>query len=172
VAKPSDPGQRTNPEALEVERLLRQLQHRSGAAAPPLPPPPQRHAAPVAGRRHPRPTPLSLPSIPGVWARIALGALLGAALTQWPYAASCGAGLGLKVAATAVVAIAGIWAANSSWRRRMAAAHITALLIIASGLALLTHEVLPRTPYWSDPAPWLCSPENRPLNAASPFASS
>jgi hypothetical protein len=172
MANPSNSDQRTNQEALEVERLLRQLQHRSGGAVHPLPPPPQRNVAPVAGRRHPRPTPLSLPSIPGVWARIALGALLGVALTQWPYAATCGAGLGLKVAATAVVAIAGIWAANSSWRRRMAAAHVTALLIIASGLALLTHEVLPRTSYWSDPAPWFCSPENRPLNALPPFASS
>jgi hypothetical protein len=180
VTKPSNPGPRTDSQALEVERLLRQLQRRSGGAVPPTtptgpaattPPPPRRHAPPVAGRRQPAPG-LSLPSVPGVWARIALGALLGAALTQWPYAAACGAGLALKVAGTAVVAIAGIWAANRSWRRRMPAAHITALLILAWGLALLTHEVLPRTRYWADPAPWQCSPATRALTAPPPFSAS
>lgn len=154
--KPPRPYPRTDPDTLEVERLLGQLQQRIGGAAPP--PPPQRRAPSVAVRRQPRPAGLSLPSIPGVWARVALAALLGAALTQWPYAGSCGAALGLKVAAIAVVAIAGIWAAARSWRRRMAAAHITALLIIAWGLALLTHEVFPRTRYWSEPAAWLCPP--------------
>jgi hypothetical protein len=137
-----------------VERLLGQLRQRSGGVV--TPPPPQRRAPPIAVRGQPRPAGLSLPSTPAVWARVALGALLGAALTQWPYAGTCGAGLGLKVAATAVVAVAGVWAAAGSWHRRMAAAHITALLIIAWGLALLTHEVIPRTPYWPEPAAWLC----------------
>jgi hypothetical protein len=93
-------------------------------------------------------------------------------VTQWPYAAPCGAGLAAKIVGTAVVAIAGIWAANKSWRRRMAIAHVTALLIIAWGLALLAHEILPRTRYWSDPAPWQCSLAQRALNAPPPFAPS
>jgi hypothetical protein len=154
VTKPLRPDSGMDPEALAVERLLVQLQERSGGVGPPVPP--QRRAPPVAATRQPRPAGRSLPSVPGVWASVALGVLLGAALTQWPYAGTCGAGLGLKVAATAVVPIAGVWAAARSWRRRMAAAHITALLIIAWGLALLTHEVIPRTPYWPEPAAWLC----------------
>jgi hypothetical protein len=157
MARPSNPGQRTDPDAVEVERLLSQLQRGRGGPVPP-PPPPHRPAYSIAGLGQPKPASFTLPSIPGVWARTALGALLGVALTQWPYAATCGIGLGLKVAATLVVAIAGVWAASGSWRRRMPAAHITALLIIAWGLALLTHEVLPRTSYWSDPAPWVCAP--------------
>jgi hypothetical protein len=175
VAKSRKSDPRPDPDALAVERLLRQLQHGSGGAvAPPAPPgpaPPQRRApARPANQATPMPVSLSLPSIPGVWVRIALGVLLGAAMTQWPYAGTCGAGLGLKVAATAMVALAGIWAAAQSWRRRMATAHMTALLVIAWGLALLTHEILPRTPYWSDPAPWLCPPAKRAFHAPPPGA--
>jgi hypothetical protein len=113
---------------------------------------------------------VALPSVPGVWARVALGALLAAAVTQWPYAGSCGLGLGMKIAAIAVVALAGVWAAARSWRRRMAAAHTTALLVVAWGLALLTVEVMPHTGYWSDPAAWLCPPAPRALHAPIPGA--
>jgi hypothetical protein len=111
-----------------------------------------------------------LPSIPGVWARVALSVLLAVAVTQWPYAGGCGLGLGLKIAAIAVVAMAGVWAAARSWRRRMATAHITALLVVAWGLALLTVEVMPRTGYWSDPAPWLCPAAQRAFSAPIPGA--
>lgn len=171
MARPPDPGPRMDPEALAVERLLRQLQQRNGGEAPPpLAPPRLRPAPSVATRGQARPARLSLPSIPGVWARIALGALLGAALTQWPYPGTCGAGAGLKVAATAVVVMAGIWGATRAWRRRMAGAHVIALLILAWGLALLTHEVLPRTRYASDPAPWACPTSQRALHASPPGA--
>jgi hypothetical protein len=156
VAKTPRPDPGVDPEALAVERLLGQLRQRSGGVV--TPPPPPRRAPPIAARGQPGPAGLSLPSTPAVWARVALGALLGAALTQWPYAGVCGVGLGLKVAATAVVPIAGVWAAAGSWRRRMTAAHITALLVIAWGLALLAHEVIPRTPYWPEPAAWYCPP--------------
>jgi hypothetical protein len=113
---------------------------------------------------------ISLPSVPGVWARVALGILLAAAVTQWPYAGSCGLGLGLKIAATGVVAMAGVWAATRSWRRRMAAAHVTALLIVAFGLALLTNEIIPHAGHWSQPDAWLCTPAKRPLLAPIPGA--
>jgi hypothetical protein len=113
---------------------------------------------------------ISLPSVPGVWARVALGVLLAAAVTQWPYADSCGLGLGVKIAATAVVAMAGVWAAARSWRRRMAAAHITALFIVAWGLALLTNEVMPFTGYGSEPDAWLCTPAKRALHGPIPGA--
>lgn len=163
MAKRPSPDRSIDSNAVEVERLLRQLQQLKDDAVPS--PPPKPRTPPIVARGQPTPADLSLPSNPGVWARVALGVLLGAGLTQWPYAGTCGAGLGLKVGATAVVAIAGIWAAAGSWRLRMAAAHITSLLIIAWGLALLTHEVIPRTRYWPEPAAWFCPPANRAFHA-------
>jgi len=164
VAKTPSPDRGMDPDALAVERLLRQLRQGSGGAVPPPRPQQHRRAPSVAARGQPRRARLHLPSVGGVWVRVALGAVLGAALTQWPYPGTCGAWLGLKIGAIAMLAIAGTWAATTSWRRRMAAAHIAALLIMAWGLALLTHEVLPRAGSWSDPAPWLCPPE-RALHA-------
>jgi hypothetical protein len=158
----------TNPDSVVVERLLTQLQELKGDAVAPSSSPlstPHRRPPPVAAGARPRRAVVSLPSVPGVWARVALAALLGAALTQWPYPSSCGVGLGLKIAATGVVAIAGGWAAARSWRRRMAVAHITALLILAWGLALLTHDVMPRTRYWYETAAWVCPPAKRAFQA-------
>lgn len=182
MTNPPEPRPRPDPEAAAVERLLRQLQHVSGGAVaprlpgptpsapppPPSPPQPRREPSFRAKAQQSRRASVSLPSIPGVWARIVLAALLGVALTQWPYPSACGAGFAVKVAATSVVALAGIWAAAGSWRRRLAGAHVMALLITTWGLALITHQVLPRTYYWSDPTPWLCPTARQALNAPPP----
>lgn len=166
MSKPR-PDPSRDPDALEVERLLRELRQQDGGIAPPSRP--QRPRSPrsraVAARAQPKPKALWLPSTPGVWARAALGVLLGVALIQWPYGDACGPGLTLKVAAVGVLVVAGVWAAVGSWRRRMAAAHIVALLITAWGLGLLAHEVLPRTGYWPDPAAWRCPPGSGPFPA-------
>jgi hypothetical protein len=168
MTKPSRPQQRAEPDALMVERLLAQLQQRRADAGrtprlpPALSPPSPPRPSPAGANGRSRHVALLLPSVPGVWARVALSVLLAVAVTQWPYVGNCGLGLGLKIAAIAVVAMAGVWAAARSWRRRMAAAHVTALLVVVWGLALLTVEVMPHTRYGSDPAAWLCPPAQRP----------
>lgn len=91
----------------------------------------------------------------GVWARAALVAVLAAAMTQWPYA-TCGRGLAFYLAATGVVLVAAVWAAYASWRRRMGVAHIAAIVLVFSGLALGAYHVLPRLGYGPVEATWRC----------------
>jgi hypothetical protein len=45
----------------------------------------------------------------------------------------------------------------TSWRARLAPAHVIALSTILWGLALAAHEILPRTGYIASPARWWCA---------------
>jgi hypothetical protein len=93
-----------------------------------------------------------------VWTRVLLGALLAAGVgLAWPYEHSCGMALYLYFGATLVVAVAGVWGALASWRRRMGLAHVLALLVLLAGLLLAGKVVLDRTGYPGVPVAWACS---------------
>jgi hypothetical protein len=92
----------------------------------------------------------------GAWARVTLGLLVGAAMTQWPNAHECGFTLLSYGVGVATVLATGVWSSIASWKRRLAVAHVLSLLLIIWGLALAAREVLPRVGYASTPAEWLC----------------
>jgi hypothetical protein len=94
----------------------------------------------------------------GTWLKVLLGAVLGAAMTQWPYANACGVGLFLYLGAAGVVVVAGLWGALSSWNRRLGLAHVLSLLVTLWGLTLVTAVALPRLGYVQvrPPATWFC----------------
>lgn len=91
----------------------------------------------------------------GVWARVALGVVLGIAVTFWPYRA-CGFPLVGYFGATATVIVAAIWGAASSWKHRAPTAHVFAILLLFWGMALTIDQVLQRTGYASTLTSWGC----------------
>lgn len=104
-----------------------------------------------------------------VWSCVMLGVLLGAALPYWPYARACGWWLLLYMTAVGTVVVAGIWGAHVSWRSRLGLPHIIAVCTVIWGLALTTHEVLPRVGYAKVRASWRCH-GIRPAASESPVA--
>ena len=138
----------------EVDRLLAQLAS-SGSPAPVRNP----WSSPGGPRRTPRassrPT-HSRAEIIGLWARVALGALLGALVTQWPYPRGFGIPLAGYLGAVAAVLVAGTWIAAVSWQRRSAATHVVAFLLLLWGIALAAERVLPRVGYAAERASWTC----------------
>ena len=96
----------------------------------------------------------------GVYARLGLAVLLGAAIMLWPYEAKCGAGLAAYLAALVVVVSGGVWASIWTWRHRAARSHTLSLLIVLWGLVLTSVDVLPRIGYAKPtsqhPATWAC----------------
>ena len=54
----------------------------------------------------------------GVMARLLLASALGVGMLFWPYDAKCGVGLAGYLAATGVVAAAGVWSSIWTWRHR------------------------------------------------------
>lgn len=85
-----------------------------------------------------------------------LGLALAVAVTQWPYARSCGFPLYFYVAAIVVVLVTGGWAARWSWRLRMGVAHTASLVILFFGLALFAGQIVARTAYVAVPGTWTC----------------
>lgn len=103
-------------------------------------------AAPAGGRR----------AVLTTWLRVLLGAVLGIAMTQWPYSHGCGIKLFLYLGAAGAVVVAGLWSSISSWKRRLGLAHTVALLVTLGGLVLLAREVLPRVGYAKQISTWMC----------------
>jgi heme A synthase len=93
----------------------------------------------------------------GVWGRVGLGVVLGSAVTQWAYPRACDWWLLLYFTVVGIAIMTGMWGAVSAWQRRMALAHVVALATIIWGLALGTHEVLPRVGYAKTRAVWRCT---------------
>jgi hypothetical protein len=93
----------------------------------------------------------------GTWARVILGLLvaIGVAPGIWPYTHGCGLRLIFYLAGVATVMAAGLWSSISSWKRRLAVAHIVSQVLIIWGVLLLTREVLPRVGAKAQ-AIWLC----------------
>lgn len=91
------------------------------------------------------------------WLRVGLGLTLAIGITQWPYPSACGFNLVMYLGAIGAVALAGLWSAVSSWRRRLAVAHTLSLLVLLWGLVLAAREILPRTGYARDARTWSCA---------------
>ena len=98
---------------------------------------------------------------------VALGALLGAAITQWPYGHACGWGLSFYAYAVGWVVIAGGWGLLLSWKSRLGMSHAIAMLTLIWGLALGAGIVLPRVGYAKSVAGWSCQAPPHAAPAAS-----
>lgn len=104
-----------------------------------------------------------------MWSVVGSGIVLGVALTQWPYAAACGFPLFGYLATILVVLVMAGWGFIASWRRRMAVAHITALVVGFWGILLAAEQILPRIGYASTEATWMCHEvEPPPVPSVSP----
>lgn len=140
--------------AKELEKIDKQIN------AMPESPAPARGAPPALPAGAPaKETPSGTHAF-GVYARLGLAVLLGAAIILWPYEAKCGAGLAAYLAALVVVVSGGVWASIWTWRHRAARAHTLSLLIVLWGLVLASIDVLPRIGYAKatpqHPAIWAC----------------
>jgi hypothetical protein len=156
-ASPSKPNDK-DPLAREVERLLRKLP----GADPTLkgdPEPAPRPAGITTGPRPAQPPGIRALTPREIWGlagKVLGAALLGVALTQWPYAAVCGWSLLGYLAAVAVLLIAAGWAALSAWKLRVGLAHALALVVFFWGVVLAAEQVLPRVGYAAETATWRC----------------
>jgi hypothetical protein len=161
LAKDSPPRASQDELAREIDRLVKQLPgadpHLKGTPlftpAQPAPRGPTT-ASPAGGS----PTASAEAPVPplSVWLRVALGAVLGAAVLLWPYPKACGWALDGFLAVIAIVLVAGGWATVWSWRAKMAVAHVVSLVVLAWGLALGAAQVLPRVGYAVRTATWFC----------------
>lgn len=91
-----------------------------------------------------------------VWARLVVVAALAAAMFWWPYGRSCGFGLSMYLAATAMIVVGGLWVVACTWSERMARTHAVAMVLALWGAVLITAQVLPRVGYARTEATWLC----------------
>ena len=133
-------------ELADIDKVIARSPASPGAASPPVPQGARALPVPAGGKR----------AALWAWTQVLLGGLLAVGMTQWPYSHGCGIKLFLYLGGTGVVVIAGLWGAISSWRRRMGLAHTLALLVVLSGLVLLSREILPRTGYAKQSATWMC----------------
>jgi hypothetical protein len=153
MPKPPD-SPKPDPLAREVDRLLAGLSTLGGEPeAAPRPPIRAPRSRPTPARRRTDPTRRNLAAL---WARVVLGIVLGAMITQWPYPHGCGLGLLQYLGAVAMVMVTGTWIAVTTWSRRHAAGHIFALLLMLWGIALVTYETLPRVGYAALRWSWQC----------------
>jgi hypothetical protein len=157
MSKPQD-SSKPDPLAREVDRLLASL---AGSGAKTVSNPEPLASAPVAlkpraptpARRRTDPTRSNLAAL---WARVALGVVLGVGISQWPYAHACGMGLVQYFGAVVMVLVTGAWIAVAAWSRRHATSHVVGLLLILWGMALATYEILPRVGYAVLRWTWQC----------------
>jgi hypothetical protein len=153
VARSGKDPAHDNREAAVVDQLIRKLRPFNPSSSSFL----SERPSPAGARPLTRIRPVHGPMRPAaVWSCVMLGVLLGAALPYWPYARACGWWLLLYMTAVGTVVIAGTWGAGVSWRSRVALPHVIAVCTIIWGLALLTHEVLPRVGYAKTRAAWRC----------------
>jgi hypothetical protein len=135
-------------EMAQVDRLLSKLPTHE---PPPAPRPAGRSAvAAESGERR-----LTMREWLGTWVRVGLGLVIGIAITQWPYAHSCGLKLDVYLLAVSGVIAAGVWSSISSWKRRLAVAHTLSQLLVIWGVLLGSREVFPRVSAGST-ATWSC----------------
>ncbi len=156
---------RKESEAEMVDRLLKKLPHADpslqGAEFRTKPTPPMFQAATPGGTMRAA-TPGSMRLVPrlsaaAVWGRVALGILMGVAITQWPYAHDCGFGTVAYMFGVAVVLASAVWAVAGSWVGRQPVAHVVALALVAWGGILTAGVLLPRVGYAKNQAFWSCS---------------
>jgi hypothetical protein len=139
-------------EMREVDKLLSKLPDadptlgRGVPTVPVSPRPPVGHppAGPARGRQW-----LS------TWFRVGLGLVLGVGMLVWPYSHACGLKLVFYLIGATTVAVAGVWSALSSWKRRLGVAHTLSIVLIIWGLALAGRQILPRV-YGKQTIPFFC----------------
>ena len=141
-------------EMREVDRLLAKLPAADptlvGSTTPTL-----KNPLPTAPPRLPVAEPTGSEWL-GTWARVALGVLIGAGMTQWPYVHDCGLNLVFYGVGVGAALAAGIWSSLSSWKHRLGVAHLVSQLLIIWALVLAAGQVLPRVGYARVPGVWLC----------------
>lgn len=93
----------------------------------------------------------------GVWLKVLLGALGGAALLYWPYGNSCGTMLYAYLVGVLAVAAAGIWSMRGAWAHRRGWALVMGMLVFLLGCGLAAAEILPRMGYAAVAHSWTCS---------------
>ena len=97
----------------------------------------------------------------GAWLRLILVLTLAGALTVWPYARACGAGLYGFLGAECAVMAGGLWVAVHAWCRRVASGHALGFAVLLVGVAMVGLEVLPRVGYARPdpdrPVQWACA---------------
>lgn len=151
----------------ELAKVDKQLASLSDEAllgtATPAPTAGAREAGRVPVKSAPAPVAAAAPKATsgfGVYARLALVAVVAAAMVIWPYPAKCGVGLAGYLAAVGVVIAGGVWTSVWTWRHRAPRAHTVSLLVLLWGLILGGREVLPRIGYAipnaDHPATWFC----------------
>jgi hypothetical protein len=157
MAKPPRQN-RPDPLAREVDRLLASLK---GALREPehaSQPPPDatvRRRTYVGGSRALHPS--TRRERIALWAEVALGIALGAAMTQWPYGHACDLPLAAYLGAVTAVLLAAGWVTLASWRLHSGAAHILSLALLFWGTLLVAAQLLPRVGYAAERATWSCS---------------
>lgn len=146
--------------AKEMAKIDKQLESVSDAQLFPD----AKGAKPAAGAAAPSAAPAGAPSRhdavrswPAIL-RLSLSVLLGVGILFWPYANRCGIGLAGYLFAVAAVVGGGVWSAVWTWRHRTGRAHTLSILLIAWGLILAGHEVLPRIGYAKEALSWSCIP--------------
>lgn len=133
-------------ELAEVDKLLAKLPNadpslgRAGAAKSPQAGPP---ATRVGGG-----------ALSWLWSGLAVALAIG--MTLWPYPHACGLQLIYYAGGVAMLVVAGVWGAVTSWMRRSAVGHLLSLGALFWGLALGAAIVLPRIDYAKQPATWTC----------------
>jgi hypothetical protein len=161
MPKPQD-SSKPDPLAREVDRLLASLAGAGAktvsnpeppASGPGTPSAPKLLRPSTPARRRTDPTRTNLAAL---WARVALGLVLGVGITQWPYAHACGMGLVQYFSAVVMVLVTGAWIAVAAWSRRHSTSHVIGLLLILWGIALATYEILPRVGYAALRWTWQC----------------
>ena len=166
MAKDTPPRKSQDELALEIDKLLKKLP----GADPMLRGDPEPVVARPAAARSagvgvvgtgPRPATPPQPSVraqkAGVWVRTLLGVGVGVAVTQWPYARSCGWPLYGYLGVVGAVIVAGGWAGVWSWRLRMAVTHVVSLILVFWGIVLAAEQILPRIGYAAETAEWRCA---------------
>jgi hypothetical protein len=150
----SPPPRDWDKELAEIDKLIA----KQPVPAPGAPPAAQRAAPGAPAARALPPPPLAgRRAALGTWVKAALGVTVAAGVgLSWPYAHACGLSLYGYLAASIGVVLAGLWGATSSWRHRIAAAHLISLLVILSGGLLLAKTILDRTTYPRTPSTWSC----------------
>jgi hypothetical protein len=111
------------------------------------------------------------PRTGAAWLWTLLGAVVGGAVPFWPYTRDCGWWLGLYATVVALVLVVALRAVAVTWRHRVGAAHVLALVVLLWGLTLGGELVLPRVGYAAASAGWRCAapaPRAAPRSNALP----
>jgi hypothetical protein len=140
-------------ELAEIDKIMaKQPAPAPGKSAPAAASP----ALPAASRQAALPAPRGGRAVLTTWVRVGLGVAVAVGVAQWPYGHGCGLALYGYLAAAGGVALAGLWGAVVSWKRRIGLAHTIAVLVAIWGGVLLGRAVLDRSDIVKHPLTWTC----------------